>query len=411
MLVDGPPARVKIDGTRLEFVVNTDWSVFYSRDTQAWYILDEGHWLTSNMFSSGDWKTTLDLPEDFLTLQVSSDWPNVAAAFPPVQPKTPPKPLLISYEPTELVLVDGEPILATVPGSGLQYVVNTRNDLFMLGGRYYLLASGRWFTTKNIRKLWYAAGALPSEFSEIPQGHEKAYVLASVPGTAAAEKARKEAQTPKIAVIKRSAGSELEVPFIGEPSFVAIQGTDLRRAENTPFQVLMHNNFYYLCHEGAWYSASSPRGPWQAAIQVPEAIYTIPPTDPAFNVTYVRLESFDDSSQEVAYTRTSGYYNRYWTGTSVVYGTGWYYPGYYNRSVYWRYPYTYGYPRAYWDPWYPYGYHSSTTYRVDLAEKDWEWNLDGSKRRVYEYGARNYIGSGEYIMYHSKPYEGDDKKR
>lgn len=27
-------------------------------------------------------------------------------------------------------------------------------------------------------------------------------------------------------------------------------------AENTPFQVIMHNNFYYLCHDGAWYSSA-----------------------------------------------------------------------------------------------------------------------------------------------------------
>jgi hypothetical protein len=409
MLVDGPPARVAIDGTRLEFVVNTDWSVFYSTDRKTWYILDDGSWLISNMFSSGDWKTTMDLPEDFLTLQVSSDWPQVAAAIPPVKADSRPRPILISYEPTELILIDGEPEMGTIPGSPLQYVINTRNDLFLLDGRYYLLVSGRWFTTKNVKKQWYAARELPKAFSEIPAGHDKAYVLASVPGTPAAEKARKEAMTPKVAVIKRTAGSNLEVPYVGEPSFVPIEGTKLRRAENTPFQVIMNNNFFYLCHEGAWYSASNPRGPWQAAIQVPEAIYTIPPTDPAFNVTFVRLESFDDSSQEVAYTRTSGYYSRYWTGATVVYGTGWYYPGYYNRSVYWRYPYTYGYPRAYWDPYWSYGYHYSATYDLGPTEKDWEWDLDGSKRRVYDYGPRNYVGSGEYIMYDSKPYHDDNK--
>jgi hypothetical protein len=210
---------------------------------------------------------------------------------------------------------------------------------------------------------------------------------------------------PRFVVVDGDAGQSLEVPYIGEPSFVDIEGTNLRRAENTPFQVLMHNNFYYLCHDGAWYSSSSPAGPWRAALQVPEAIYNIPPTDPAFNVTFVHLESFDDSSKKVAYRSTSGYYGKYWTGSAVVYGTGWYYPGYYNRSVYWRYPYTYGYPRAYWDPYWHYGYHYSATYEVDLTQKDWEWSLDGSKRRVYDYGPRNYVGSGDYIMYDSKPYE------
>jgi hypothetical protein len=410
MLVDGPPVRMPIAGTGLEFVVNTDWSVFYGKDSQAWYILDDGHWMTSNFFTSGDWKATVDLPPDFLTLQVSSDWPKVSKAMPPVRSKDPVRPILVSYEPTELILVDGEIRLGPIPGSELQYVANTRNDLFLLDGRYYLLVSGRWFTTKDLKRQWHAARDLPSAFSEIPEGHVKSYVLASVPGTPAAERAREEALKPRFAVVERGAGKGLEVPYIGEPSFVDIEETALRRAENTPFQVLMHNNFYYLCHDGAWYSSSSPHGPWQAALQVPEAIYSIPPTDPAFNVTYVHLESFDDSTNEVAYRSTSGYYSKYWTGSSVVYGTGWYYPGYYNRSVYWRYPYTYGYPRAYWDPYWNYGYHYSATFEVDRAEKDWEWSLDGSKRRVYDYGPRNYVGSGEYIMYDSKPYDSERDK-
>jgi hypothetical protein len=36
MLIDGPPARVPISGTRLEFVVNTDWDVFHSTDSGTW---------------------------------------------------------------------------------------------------------------------------------------------------------------------------------------------------------------------------------------------------------------------------------------------------------------------------------------------------------------------------------------
>ena len=42
------------------------------------------------------------------------------------------------------------------------------------------------FTTKNLGKKWYAARELPAVFREIPAAHEKARVLASVPGTPAA---------------------------------------------------------------------------------------------------------------------------------------------------------------------------------------------------------------------------------
>jgi hypothetical protein len=409
MLIDGPPSNVPIPGTQLDFVVNTDWDVFQHRDEKSWYVLRDGAWLTNNMLASGDWIDTTELPEDFLTLQVSSDWPRVAQALPPRKPASPALPITISYEPTELILIDGDIQLEAIGSDGLSFVNNTRNDLFFYGDHYFLLLSGRWFSTKSFKRQWAPVKNLPAVFAGIPDKHPRARVLASVPGTPQAEQAVAEANRPRIATVRADAEKDQEVPYAGEPSFVGIEGTALRRAENTPFQVIQHNNFYYLCYEGAWYASSDPRGPWRVATEVPEAIYTIPPTDPAYNVTFVRLESFDDSSNEVAYKSTSGYYSRYYNGSTMVYGTGWYYPGYYNRSVYWRYPHTYGHGR-YWGGYYPYGYSHTETYRVNTEEKDWEWNLDGSKRRVYNYGPRNTIGSGEYVMPGSDNYKGDGKE-
>jgi hypothetical protein len=409
MLIDGPPANVPIAGTQIEFVVNTDWDVFHSRENDAWYILKEGYWLTSNMLSSGDWTNTIDLPGDFLTLQVSSDWPSVAASMPPRKSPTKPLPITISYEPTEQVLIDGDIQMEAIAGTNLQFVSNTRNDLFLLNGQYYILLSGRWFSTKDFKKQWASVKTLPPDFAVIPGDHRMARVLIAVPGTPQAEKAVAEAAKPTIARLSRDAGGNVKVPYIGEPSFVDIPATGLRRAENTPFQVIMHNNFYYLCYEGAWYSSTQPAGPWRVATEIPEAIYTIPPTDPAYNVTFVRVEPFDDSSDEVAYQSTSGYYSRYYTGSTMVYGTGWYYPGYHSRYSYWRYPHTYGYGGYRGMHYYPYGYSHSETYRVNTREKDWQWDLNGNKRQIYNYGPTNYVGSGDYKMPESDNYKGDGR--
>jgi hypothetical protein len=411
MLIDGPPSNVAIMGTRLEFVVNTNWDVFHNTENDSWYILLNGFWLRNSMLGSGDWISTTELPRDFLTLQVSSDWPRVGAAMPARESPSPPLPITISYEPTELILIDGDMKLEVITANGLQFVSNTRNDLFHFGDHYYLLLSGRWFSTKSFKRQWSAVKVLPDVFAAIPEDHRKASVLASVPGTPQAQQAVAEAAKPRVAVIRVEAGSSMEVPYLGDPSFVEIEGTGLRRAENSPFQVIKHNNFYYLCHEGVWYSSSEPTGPWRGATEIPEAIYTIPPTDPAYNVTFVRVESFDDSSDEVAYASTSGYYSRYYSGSTMVYGTGWYYPGYHNRHAYWRYPHTYGYGYGYRGraPYSAYGYSHSATYRVNAPEKDWKWDLDGSKRRVYDYGPTNYIGSGEYQMPDSDNYKGDGR--
>jgi len=396
MLIDGPPVLIEIPATDLSFVVNTDWDVFRHRSSGVWYVLDNGVWLAGNMLSSGDWRVTTALPDDFLTLQVSSDWPRVAGAMPARDPGMRPLPIVISYEPTELIIVDGEMEFGLAGGGGLQYVKNSERDLFRYDGRFYFLAAGRWFTTRNVDRMWYAVNELPAAFAEIPQNHPRARVLESVPGTEAARRAAEEAARPRITEVEVGAGAALEVPWLGPPEFVEIEGTALRRGKNTPFQVIQNNNFYYLCHDGAWFFSAAPTGPWRVALEVPEAIYTIPPTDPAFNVTFVKLESFDDSSGRTAYVSTDGYYSRYYNGSTMVYGTGWYYPGFYDRSVYWRYPHTYGYygPRG---AYYPYRYHSSETFEIERTETDWEWELDGSKRKVYEYGPRNYVG-GKYRM-------------
>jgi len=407
MLIDGPPARISIPGTQLEFVVNTDRNVFYDTENETWYLLRSGHWLRNSMLASGDWISTTDLPGDFLTLQFNSDWPQVADAMPARKADAPPLPLVISYEPAELVLIDGATELEPVPGTSLQFVSNTGDELFFYDNRYYILLSGRWFSTRSFKRQWISVKKLPAEFSTIPTDHRKASVLVSVPGTPQADQAVAEAAKPKRIVVAVDQENASEVPYVGEPSFVDIEATGLRRAENTPYQVIMHNNYYYLCFEGAWYSSTNPRTGWRAAVEIPEAIYTIPPTDPAYNVTFVKVDAFDDSSGKVAYTNTSGYYNRYYTGYSMVYGTGWYYPGYYNRSAYWRYPHTYGYRYGYRGAYYPYGYNRSTTYSVNTQEKDWTWDSGGQSHRVYNYGPRNYVGSGEYIMPESDNYKGE----
>ena len=57
---------------------------------------------------------------------------------------------IISYEPTELIVVDGETRFEEIPGTVLRFVKNTDSDLFVLADRYYLLVSGRWFVTKSL---------------------------------------------------------------------------------------------------------------------------------------------------------------------------------------------------------------------------------------------------------------------
>ena len=351
--IDKEPVRAPIEGSGLEYVVNTNWYVFYHRQDERWYVLNEGVWLQNNYLSDGGWTATDKLPADFDRLALSENWLEVQKALPASIPAETPIPFVISLQVTELVLLDGAPRLSAIENTGISYVTNTQSDLFYFGERWYFLVSGRWFTNANLDGQWQSVKTLPDVFAKIPSRHEKGHVLFSVPGTRQAKLALIEAALPHRVAVARESSMGLEVTWVGEPRFVAIETTELQRGLNTPFQVIKHNNFFYLCYEGAWYFSASPTGPWKVAQQVPAEIYRIPATDPAYNVTFVRLDEEQGGTGEyVNYSYSGGYTGNFSTTVSVVYGTGWYYPsnvfwGPYNRPYYWHYWSPYGHNIGY----------------------------------------------------------------
>jgi hypothetical protein len=77
---------------------------------------------------------------------------------------------------------------------------------------------------------------------------------------------------------------------------------------------------YYACADGVWFTSDKPSGAYVLADAVPDALYTIPPTHHAFNVTFARVASATDEA--VTYVHTEGYYGSYASGGVVVWGTG-----------------------------------------------------------------------------------------
>lgn len=351
--IDKEPVRAAIEGTELEYVVNTNWNVFYSGQDGRWYVLNDKTWQLNNYLADGGWTTAGSLPSDFDRLALSDKWKEVQKALPASKPSTDPTPFIISLQATELILLDGAPRLNAIADTGIRYVSNTQSDLFSFGGRWYFLVSGRWFSNSDLTGQWQSVNDLPQAFAQIPSEHKKGRVLYSVPGTRQVKLALIEAALPHRISVPRGAADRFEVSWVGEPRFEAIENTRLQRGLNTPYQVIRHNNFYYLCFEGAWYFSASPINSWKVATRIPDEIYAIPATDPAYNVTFVRLDTQQDEAQaSVNYNYSSGYTGSFSTTVSVVYGTGWYYPS----SVfwdplfgpsYWHYGSTYGYNIGY----------------------------------------------------------------
>ena len=147
---------------------------------------------------------------------------------------------------------------------------------------------------------------------------------------------------PHLATVSRTSTSA-SVAYDGDPQFAPIEGTSLAYAVNTASDVIRVGDAYYLCQNGVWFTAAAPAGPWSVAAAVPDPIYTIPPSSPLYNVTYVRL--YQASPDQVVYGYTDGYLGEYVADGVVTWGTGYYYPPYLGTAALPRYyprPYTYG---------------------------------------------------------------------
>jgi uncharacterized membrane protein YgcG len=220
---------------------------------------------------------------------------------------------------------------------------NSNNDVFMdiESQTYYVLLSGRWYTSKSLDGEWsYVPGdKLPPDFAKIPPGSAKGNVLVSVPNTTQAKDALIQTEIPQTAAVEKSK-AHLTVTYDGEPKFVKIKGTSMKYAVNTTTPVIFVDNRYYACDNAVWFVAPTPNGPWVVAENVPQEIQNIPPDCPIYNVKYVYIYSSTPSVVYVGYTpEYFGWYPYYGT---VVYGTGYYYPAWYG-NFYCPTPATFGF--------------------------------------------------------------------
>jgi hypothetical protein len=343
VVFDGDPVMAPAGNSGLKVAVNTNWEVFADTDG-TWYLLNNGTWLSAPA-ATGPYKAVSKLTPAFSRLPSDANFADVRKAIPPrpvVAAKVPV--IFVSTKPAEIIVTEGPVQFAAVPGTGLQYVKNTASDLYFDAGpgKFYYLASGRWFSAPGLDGPWtYATDSLPPDFALIPPQGARGKVLASVPGTSQAQLAVIQAQIPEQVTLKRSE-AKLTVTYAGEPQFKPIPGTDLIYAVNTSFQVLGAGGKYYVCYRGAWFVGQTPNGPWILADSIPPAIHSIPPSSPVYNVSYVNV--YGSTPETVTYGYTAGYAMGFVTAGLLVYGTGYYYPPYVAAGavpVYYPYPYSY----------------------------------------------------------------------
>ena len=220
VVFDGEPVLTPTGAPGLSFAVNTNWDVFVDHDT--WYLLNNGFWYSAPQ-SSGPYTPVAHLPAEFNALPKTANFRNVSQHVParPPTPKDPVPKIFVSTKPAAIIVSDGAPSFKPVEGTGLQRVVNTPSILFFdpRSGLFYLQLSGRWFSAAGLNGPWqFATDKLPPDFSLIPPNAPDAAVLASVPGTVAAQEALLKAQIPTTATINRST-AKLTVIYSGSAAF------------------------------------------------------------------------------------------------------------------------------------------------------------------------------------------------
>lgn len=350
--LDGNPVLAPVDKTKLEVVVNTRWRAFFDEQRSRFYLYTGQQWLESASLAEG-WAVAEKLPKDFSKLPSQPGWEDLKKAVPPPKTNKPAPAVFYSTVPAELIMFNGQPVYESVPGTQLVHATNANGPVFVYkpASKIYYLTAGRWFSASSLQGPWsYATPDLPSDFARIPATGPLEDIRASVPGTPEARDAVLLAQIPTTVVVNpASAAQKVKVTYGGEPKFAPIEGTSMQYAVNTPDKVIKVGDVYYLCFQGVWFISTSPQGPWTTAVSVPQEIYTIPPSSPVYNVTYVTQTKTSDGNVESSYT--AGYLGAFMIGTTVgiviANGTGYYYPPYFYYPPYAMAPIYYPRPYAY----------------------------------------------------------------
>jgi hypothetical protein len=351
---DGQPTLRDIPNTKLQRVINTAYPVIFDPATKTYYLTNTTLWYSASD-PLGPWALGATPPQEVVAAIPPDAKDQAKDDQSPLLSSTPPE-IVTATVPTELIWMDGKPNwLAVGSGGELLYVENTDSNVFMdvKSKSYYLLISGRWFSSAGLQGPWVFVKPtdLPPSFNTIPPSSSKGPARASVPGTEESKDALMDTQIPQTAAVKRGPAEDVKTDFDGEAQFKAVDGTDLQYAVNTAQQVLKWQDKYYLCKEGIWYVAASANGPWNVSDKRPDGVEAIPASNPLYNTKYVQVY---DSTPEVVYVGyTPGYMGAYPYYGTVVYGTGYYYPGWMG-AYYYPWAATWGWG-AYYSPYYGWG--------------------------------------------------------
>ena len=149
-------------------------------------MLLSGRWFTAQS-GRGPWQFVKGgaVPEDFKKIPEDSPKENVLASV----PDTPeaeeavianliPETVEVKRSEAKMTdpLFDGEPQLATIEGTSLQYVINTPTPMIRTASGFYAADNGARYTAAGSKGPWRLADKVPPEIYSIPPNSPVHYV-------------------------------------------------------------------------------------------------------------------------------------------------------------------------------------------------------------------------------------------
>ncbi len=153
VLIDGEPKLQPTTMSKVMRVINSPMYIVYEPSLKSYYLKIGDDWFASPK-AKGKWRSVSQPPSAVLDVASREDFPPVP---PDVQSSLDKKPeIIVSYEPAELIVSDGEPQYALIEESGLLYMSNSDSDVFMEveSQNYYVVLSGRWFRSRVLGGPW-----------------------------------------------------------------------------------------------------------------------------------------------------------------------------------------------------------------------------------------------------------------
>ena len=187
VVTDGAPNYAPLGSTRLLSVTNTTGHVFRYLGDQQIYVLTAGRWFRGPS-ERGPWAFVANdaLPADFANIPDDSPKENVKASVagtPQAQealiangiPQT--AEVAIAEAKLTPPKFDGEPKLAPIETTTLQYVLNSSTPIIMAdASHYYAVENGTWFVAPAVTGPWVVATSVPAAIYTIPPSSPLHYV-------------------------------------------------------------------------------------------------------------------------------------------------------------------------------------------------------------------------------------------